>query len=96
MLELEFCLIVGTLSLGATEFEDFAFVVVCATGCDGFFEVLTRPVLLGPVRLDARLDTAFAGLGDRKCLGFPKELLTDIFHTSVQFGDLVDEPLVVF
>ena len=30
VLELEFCLVVGTLAFGAAEFEDFAFVVICA------------------------------------------------------------------
>ena len=41
VLELEFCLVVGTLAFGTAEFEDFTFVVICAAGCDGFFEVLT-------------------------------------------------------
>jgi len=64
VLELEFCLVVGTLAFGAAEFEDFTFVVVCAAGCDGFFEFLTRPVIFGPVGLDTSLHFAFASLRD--------------------------------
>jgi hypothetical protein len=94
VLELEFCFVVGTLSLGTAEFEDLTFVVFRSVRGNLFFEFLTRTVVLHPVRLYSCLHTTLSSLGHWQCFRFPKELLTDVLHSGIKFCNLVDESLI--